>query len=146
MIEVYEKKQGNMVAVMEVSKEETSQYGIIDPESQTGNVIKIKGMVEKPTSQKAPSQWAVIGRYILQSDIFQELENLKTGAGGEIQLTDAMSKLLKRSDFYGVEFDGRRFDCGSKQGLLAANMTCALERPDMRTAALKTMKELIEKS
>jgi UTP--glucose-1-phosphate uridylyltransferase len=146
MMEVYEKKQGNIVAVMEVSKEETSQYGIIDPESQTGNVFKIKGVIEKPDPRKAPSQWAVIGRYILQSDIFHELENLKTGAGGEVQLTDAMSKLLKRSDFYGVNFEGRRFDCGTKQGLLAANMASALERPDMREGALKAMKKLIEEA
>ena len=146
MMEVYEKKQGNIVAVMEVSKEETSQYGIIDPESQVGNVFKIKGVIEKPDPRKAPSQWAVIGRYILQSDIFHELENLKTGAGGEVQLTDAMSKLLKRSDFYGVNFEGRRFDCGTKQGLLAANMASALERPDMRDGALKAMKKLIEEA
>ena len=146
MMEVYEKKQGNIVAVMEISKEETSQYGIIDPESQTGNVFKIKGVVEKPDPRQAPSQWAVIGRYILQSDIFHELENLKTGAGGEVQLTDAMSKLLKKSDFYGVDFEGHRFDCGTKQGLLAANMASALERPDMREGALKTMRKLIEEA
>ncbi len=143
MMQVYEKKQGNIVAVMEVSKEETSQYGIIDPESQEGSVFKIKGVVEKPDPRKAPSQWAVIGRYILQSDIFHEVENLKTGAGGEIQLTDAMSKLLKRSDFYGVNFEGRRFDCGTKQGFLAANMASALERPDMREGALTAMRKLI---
>lgn len=146
MMEVYQKKQGNIVAVMEVSKEETSQYGIIAPESQSGNVFKIKGVVEKPDSQKAPSHWAVIGRYILQPDIFPELENLKMGAGGEVQLTDAMSKLLKRSDFYGVDFEGRRFDCGTKQGFLAANMASALERPDMREGALKTMRKLIEEA
>ncbi len=146
MMEVYEKKQGNIVAVMEVSKEETSHYGIIDPESQAGNVFKIKGVVEKPDPQKAPSQWAVIGRYILQSEIFHELENLKTGAGDEVQLTDAMSKLLKQSNFYGVSFEGRRFDCGTKQGLLAANMASALERPDMREGALTAMKKLIEEA
>lgn len=139
MIEEYQ-PGSNMVAIMKVSPEDISKYGAVDINQGTGRVHKLKGLVEKPPIDKAPSNYAIIGRYILQPDIFPILERKTTGAGGEIQLTDAMSTLLLNNSFYGLEFEGKRFDCGSKVGLLEASIYYAIERSDMRD----TVKDIIK--
>lgn len=103
-----------------------SRYGIVKPESDDGKIVKICDMVEKPSQEVAPSNIAVVGRYILQPDIFDELERTEKGSGGEIQLTDAMKALLPHHDFYGCRFNGKRFDCGSPLGFLKANVALGL--------------------
>lgn len=139
MVEAHEKTGGNIVAVEEVAREHTSRYGILDPGSEDGPLVEVKGLVEKPKPDDAPSRLGVIGRYILTPDVFAHLDRQETGAGGEIQLTDAMAKLIDRQAFHGLRFTGRRFDCGSKLGYLEATMACALERDDLRGG----MQELI---
>ncbi|MFV2093469.1 MAG: UTP--glucose-1-phosphate uridylyltransferase GalU, partial [Hyphomicrobiales bacterium] len=129
MMQVYARLGGNIVAVEEVPADETHNYGIVEVGEELGDgAFTIKGMVEKPAAGKAPSNLMIMGRYILQPEIFALLENQKTGAGGEVQITDAMIALMKRQPFYGVRFNGRTFDCGSKLGFLLANVTLALQR------------------
>ena len=127
-----EKGGGNMLAVMEVPKAHTSRYGILSPGKESGKLIEINGLVEKPAPEAAPSNLAVIGRYILEPGIFDLLENQSRGAGNEIQLTDALSSLLGGDPFYGLKFDGTRYDCGDKIGFLEANIAFALNRDDMK--------------
>ena len=122
---------GNILATMEVPHEHTSRYGIVKPGFDDGRKVEIKGLVEKPDPRDAPSNLAVIGRYILEPSVFGLLENQARGAGNEIQLTDALSSLLNTSPFYGLRFDGQRFDCGDKIGFLQANIAFALQRSDM---------------
>ncbi|MEH6494784.1 MAG: UTP--glucose-1-phosphate uridylyltransferase GalU [Pseudomonas marincola] len=122
---------GNILAAMEVPHEHTSRYGIVKPGFDDGKKVEIKDLVEKPDPQDAPSDLAVIGRYILEPAVFGLLENQARGAGNEIQLTDALSSLLNTSPFYGLRFDGTRFDCGDKIGFLQANIAFALQRSDM---------------
>ncbi|OUR76443.1 UTP--glucose-1-phosphate uridylyltransferase [Alphaproteobacteria bacterium 46_93_T64] len=122
---------GNILATMEVPNEHTSRYGIVKPGFDDGSRVEIKDLVEKPDPKNAPSNLAVIGRYILEPTVFDLLENQARGAGNEIQLTDALSSLLKTSPFYGLRFDGTRFDCGDKIGFLKANIAFALNRSDM---------------
>ncbi len=131
MIEAHKTTGGNMVAVMDVSREHTSRYGIVDPESDNGRLVGVKGMIEKPRPANAPSTLAVIGRYILQPEVFFNLNRQERGAGGEIQLTDALADLIGIMPFHGYRFEGRRFDCGDKVGFLEANIAFALERPDL---------------
>ncbi|GBD41456.1 UTP--glucose-1-phosphate uridylyltransferase [bacterium HR39] len=121
----------NVVAVEEVPSEHTSRYGILDPAEDDGRRVRVRAFVEKPKPEEAPSRLAVIGRYILSPRIFSILEDLPPGAGGEIQLTDAMTRLLEHEPFYGVRFEGRRFDCGDRVGYLEANLALAMERPDI---------------
>lgn len=123
---------GNMTAVMDVPKEKTSSYGILDIESEEGRLVKAKGLVEKPSPDKAPSTLSIIGRYILDSSIFEVLGQHKIGSGGEIQLTDAMASMISHTPFHGYRFEGTRYDCGSKIGFLEANIAYALARDDMR--------------
>ncbi len=131
MIDLYNKTNSCVVAVDEVPQKLTSNYGIITPEGEIqGNSTKVIGMVEKPAPKDAPSNLAIVGRYILKPEIFIHLSKHQTGAGGEIQLTDAMVKLMKEQDFYGLKFDGQRFDCGSKLGFLEANVAYACNRAD----------------
>jgi UTP--glucose-1-phosphate uridylyltransferase len=129
MMDAYHNLGGNIIAVAEVPKKETSKYGILDPDgSVKGTVIKAKGMVEKPEPAKAPSNLSLTGRYILQPDIFDYLDKgRKHHKGGEIQLTNAMAKMLRYSPYYGYKFKGERFDCGSQVGFLEANIAYALE-------------------
>lgn len=136
MANIYHKRGGNVIALAETKREETRKYGIIDPESEDAEVIKIKGMVEKPKPEEAPSTLSITGRYILQPEIFDFLAQGKRGSGGEIQLTDAMAAMLPTSPFYGMRFKGKRFDCGNKLGFLEANIAYALEEEDMRDAVL----------
>jgi UTP--glucose-1-phosphate uridylyltransferase len=132
MHDAYKEVGGNIIAVAEVPKEDTKKYGILDPQSENGRLIKAKGMVEKPDPKDAPSNLSLTGRYILQPEIFEYLENGQMAKDGEIQLTDAMAKMLDSSPFYGFKFEGRRFDCGNRVGFLEANIAYALEDDQMR--------------
>ncbi|MFN5609296.1 MAG: UTP--glucose-1-phosphate uridylyltransferase GalU [Holosporales bacterium] len=132
MMEAYNKVGGNLVAITEVAPEQTSLYGIIRPTRQQGNLIEADAIVEKPTPRLAPSNKAVIGRYILQPSIFKHLAEKHTGAGGEIQLTDALDKIIREETFHGVQFEGQRFDCGNNLGFLEANIAFALARPGLK--------------
>ncbi|GAB4137960.1 MAG: UTP--glucose-1-phosphate uridylyltransferase GalU [Sphingomonadales bacterium] len=132
MVDAHRQAGGNMVAVMDVPRQHTNRYGILAPGATTGRLTQVRGLVEKPPVDEAPSTLAVIGRYILQADVFNHLSDMEKGAGGEIQLTDAMAKMLGQMPFSGLRFDGERFDCGDKVGFLAANIAFALERDDMR--------------
>jgi UTP--glucose-1-phosphate uridylyltransferase len=127
----YEKHGGNVIAVEEVSPAETHLYGIVHVGAHDGQTIEITGMVEKPKQGTAPSNFIISGRYILQPEIFQILEGVEKGAGGEIQLTDGMIELARSQSFHGVRFDGVTYDCGSRLGFLSANIAFALDRPDL---------------
>lgn len=132
MVEVFAETGGNVVAAMEVPHEKTSSYGILDIKEDMGALVSVRGMVEKPKSD-APSNLAVIGRYILSPQILQNLDRVKAGSGGEIQLTDAIAEEIRNSgNVYGYRFRGQRFDCGSKAGFLQATVSFALARPDLR--------------
>jgi UTP--glucose-1-phosphate uridylyltransferase len=131
MCDTYEAKEGNVVAVMEVPEQHTHRYGIVDPGAVDGAVTEVKGLVEKPRAGTAPSRLAVVGRYILQPEVLDILEARETGAGGEIQLTDAMAKLIGKQPFHAQTFDGARHDCGDKAGFIQANIALSLERPDL---------------
>lgn len=133
MVEAYAETGGNMVAAMEVPPEKASSYGVLDIGNDMGSIVQAKGMVEKPKAGEAPSNLAVIGRYILSPRIMQNLNRNKTGANGEIQLTDAIAEEITTSnDVYGYRFRGQRFDCGSKAGFLQATVTFGLARSDLR--------------
>jgi UTP--glucose-1-phosphate uridylyltransferase len=131
MVEAYDEVGGNLVSVLEVPREEVSSYGVIAPGARNGALTEVKGLVEKPKVAEAPSNLIVSGRYILQAEVMRILEGQEKGAGGEIQLTDAMARMIGHQPFHAVTFDGRRFDCGSKAGFVEATLTLALERPDM---------------
>ena len=131
MLRVYEKYDAPVVGTMQVAGEAISRFGAIDAEEVEAGVYKIKDMVEKPPFAEAPSDLAIIGRYILTPDIFEEIERTGRGAGGEIQITDAMRSLLKRRPFYAVRFEGTRHDAGDKLGFLIATVEFALKRPDL---------------
>lgn len=133
MIEAYEQTGGNMVAAMEVPPEKASAYGVVDIAEDMGAIVQVKGMVEKPPADKAPSNLAVIGRYILTPQVMKNLGSGKQGAGGEIQLTDAIAKEAKKpGQVFGYRFRGQRYDCGSKAGFLQATVAFGLSRPDLR--------------
>ena len=133
MMEAYNETGGSMVAAMEVEPTRTSSYGILDTSREDGNLVKLRGMVEKPAPEDAPSNLAVIGRYILTPRVLQNLNALEPGAGGEIQLTDAIAQEIRESrDVYGCRFRGERFDCGSKAGFLQATLAFGLAREDLR--------------
>ncbi|MCW8836562.1 MAG: UTP--glucose-1-phosphate uridylyltransferase GalU [Rhodospirillales bacterium] len=131
MVQAYETLGGNVVAVEDVPREHTNRYGILDIGEEKGRMVEAKGLVEKPDPADAPSTLSIIGRYILQPEVFAELEKHEKGAGDEIQLTDAMARTIGKVPFHGYRFDGRRFDCGSRVGFLEANVAFALEREDM---------------
>lgn len=126
MIDIYNMRGGNMVATKDVPREETSKYGILDTEADNGKVVSIKGLVEKPKPESAPSTLCIVGRYILQPEVFDYLDAFETGAGGEIQLTDSMAKLIGQQPFHGVRFDGGHYDCGSRLGFIEANIAYGL--------------------
>lgn len=131
MVEAYEKVGGNLISVLEVPMETVSSYGVIDPGEVNGALTQVKGLVEKPAVDKAPSNKIVSGRYILQPEVMRVLENQGKGAGGEIQLTDAMARMIGTQPFHAVTFDGNRYDCGSKLGFVEATLALAMEREDM---------------
>ena len=132
MMEVYAEVKGNVVAIEEVPMEKVNRYGVLDIESEDGVIVKAKGLVEKPSPKVAPSNLSIIGRYILQPDVFRKLDNQEKGAGNEVQLTDAIAETLNDIPFHGFKFAGKRFDCGSRLGYLEANLAYALERPSMK--------------
>ena len=133
MVDAYAQTGGNMVAAMEVSPERTSSYGVLDVAEDMGSIVRVKGMVEKPNAEDAPSNLAVIGRYILSPKVLTNLNRMKQGAGGEIQLTDAINEETKGdSNVFGYRFRGQRYDCGSKAGFLQATVAFGLARPDLR--------------
>jgi UTP--glucose-1-phosphate uridylyltransferase len=142
MVQAYSNTGGCMLAVREVPLEETRRYGIIDPTEEQGGLIGVKGIVEKPQPHLAPSRMAVIGRYILPPQVFDELERHERGAGGEIQLTDALARLVGQQPFHGFRFEGQRFDCGDKVGFLQANVVVGLSRPDTAGPLREILKSL----
>jgi UTP--glucose-1-phosphate uridylyltransferase len=146
MIDAYNRVGGNIVAVMDVPREQTRKYGILDvadDDKREGALVAIKGLVEKPAPERAPSTLSIIGRYILQPEIFEYLRKGERGAGGEIQLTDAMARMIGQGPFHGYRFRGTRYDCGDKAGYIAANLAFALERPDLAPAVRAHAKRLL---
>ena len=134
MVEAYDRVGGNLVAALEVPDSETHKYGVIDPGASDGRLTEIRGMVEKPAPGTAPSNLMLPGRYILQPEIMRALDAQETGAGGEIQLTDAMAKVIGTQPFHAYRFDGQRYDCGSAAGFVIANVAVALQRDDVSPA------------
>ncbi|RGP42025.1 UTP--glucose-1-phosphate uridylyltransferase [Altererythrobacter insulae] len=131
MVDAYNQTGGNLISVLEVPHEEVSSYGVIDPGKEDGALTEVKGLVEKPPVDEAPSNKIISGRYILQPEVMRTLENQEKGAGGEIQLTDAMARMIGDQPFHAVTFEGKRYDCGSKTGFVEATLALALEREDM---------------
>jgi UTP--glucose-1-phosphate uridylyltransferase len=136
-------EKSNLIAVEAVPDHLTHQYGICGVGKRTGKMFEVDGMVEKPARGTAPSNLSITGRYVLQPEIFQILETQERGAGGEIQLTDAMIGLARTQKFYGVEFEGERHDCGSKAGFLRANIAYGLKRPELREGLIAEMKKYL---
>jgi UTP--glucose-1-phosphate uridylyltransferase len=145
MIDAYNaaEQDANVIAVEEVPMDRISAYGVVGVGQTKGKTFAITDMVEKPPREKAPSNLIITGRYILQPEIFDLLATQTGGAGGEIQITDSMIKLAKTQPFYGLKFEGKSFDCGSKIGFLAANVAYALERPDIAPAFREEIKKLL---
>jgi UTP--glucose-1-phosphate uridylyltransferase len=131
LAEAYYQTGGSVVAVTEVPKEHTNRYGILKTGADDGRLVEVQGLVEKPKPEEAPSNLSIIGRYILTPDVMQHLSKLEKGAGGEVQLTDAMAKTIGHVPFHGLRYEGRRFDCGNKVGFLEAQIAFSLERPDL---------------
>ena len=143
-IGAYNKVGGNIVVVEQVPDSETHKYGIVTPKSQNGRLIEMSGMVEKPPQGTAPSNLSVLGRYILQPEIFEVLSSKERGQGGEIQLTDAMAKLMQTQAFHAFDYEGASYDCGDKIGWLKANVALALKRPDLGEAARAALAPLFK--
>jgi UTP--glucose-1-phosphate uridylyltransferase len=145
MIDAYRStgESANVIAVEEVPMDRVHSYGVVGVGETRGKTFSITEMVEKPSPEKAPSNLIITGRYILQPEIFKILENQEGGAGGEIQITDAMIKLAKVQPFYGLKFEGRSFDCGSKIGFLSANVAYALQRDDIAPAFRREIEQLL---
>jgi UTP--glucose-1-phosphate uridylyltransferase len=131
MVAEYNRVGGNLLSVLEVPRDQVSSYGVIDPGAAQGKLTEVRGLVEKPVVEAAPSNLIISGRYILQPEVMRVLAAQEKGAGGEIQLTDAMAQMIGSQPFNAVTFDGARYDCGSKIGYLEANLAVALARPDM---------------
>ena len=144
MMDMYYEVGGNMLAVREVEPTMASRYGILDVEHDDGRMAKARGMVEKPKPGAAPSNLSVVGRYILQPEIFGYLDRHEIGAGGEIQLTDALVEVAQQQPLHGIRFEGQRFDCGSKVGFVAANVAFALEHPDMAERMRVEIRQVLE--
>lgn len=134
MVDAYHRTGGNVICAQEVPEEQTHLYGVITPGAREGALTEVRGLVEKPPQGTAPSNLSVIGRYILQPEVMRVLEGQGKGAGGEIQLTDAMARMIGDQPFHGLTFAGRRFDCGDKAGFIQANIALALAREDIGPA------------
>ncbi|GAA6165628.1 UTP--glucose-1-phosphate uridylyltransferase GalU [Pelagimonas sp. KU-00592-HH] len=144
MVEAYEETGGSMVAAMEVPPEKASAYGVLDVKEDMGSLVSVKGMVEKPKQEEAPSNLAVIGRYILSPHVLRNLNKQEAGAGGEIQLTDAIAKEIEHeNNVFGYRFRGQRFDCGSKAGFLQATVAFAMAREELRDELSEYLHELV---
>lgn len=145
MVAVHDKTGGSVVAVSEVPNREISRYGSIIPDGEIRDgTVKLKGMVEKPKPEEAPSNFAIVGRYILDRRIFDYLDKGEKGAGGEIQLTDAMAKMAAKEPYFAMNYTGKRFDCGNKLGFLEANLAFALERDDLKDGTAQLLKKYAE--
>ena len=142
MVEAYDRVGGNLVAALEVPDSETHKYGVIDPGASDGRLTEIRGMVEKPAPGTAPSNLMLPGRYILQPDVMRALDAQETGAGGEIQLTDAIQALMDEQTVYGYAFEGQRYDAGTTMGWLKASVELALQRPDLAGEFRDYLREL----
>jgi UTP--glucose-1-phosphate uridylyltransferase len=145
MVAIHEETAGNVVALMEVAREDTARYGVISPGEDDGHAVEILDLVEKPDPADAPSNLAIVGRYILQPEIMDYLGVGTRGAGGEIQLTDSMVKLIGSDPFTGVRITGTRFDCGTKLGFLEANVAYALQRDDMGDDVRDRLRALLDR-
>lgn len=145
MVDTYNQVGGNLVAVMDVPREQTASYGILDIKSDDGKLVDIKGLVEKPKPETAPSTLSIIGRYILQPQVFTHLAAFEKGAGGEIQLTDAMARLIGKQPFHGLRYDGTRYDCGSRAGFIEANIAYCLHDPEIGDKVREIIKKFSEK-
>ncbi len=144
MVDAYNEVGGNLISVLEVPEEEVSSYGVIAPGVRISDKLtEVTGLVEKPRREDAPSNLIISGRYILQPEVMRTLESQEKGAGGEIQLTDAMARMIGEQPFHAVTFGGRRFDCGSKTGFVEATLALALERPDMADEVRAIMQRLL---
>ncbi|CAM3978166.1 UTP--glucose-1-phosphate uridylyltransferase GalU [Novosphingobium lubricantis] len=147
MVEAYNELGGNLISVLEVPEEDVSSYGVIAPGARVSDTLtEVLGLVEKPRREDAPSNLIISGRYILQPEVMRTLETQKTGAGGEVQLTDAMARMIGAQPFHAVKFAGQRFDCGSKTGFVEATLTLALERPDMADEVRAIMQRLLQQT
>jgi len=145
MVEAYEDGGGKMVAAMEVPPEKASAYGVLDVANDMGSMVDVKGMVEKPAQGEAPSNLAVIGRYILSPNVLSNLNKMKSGSGGEIQLTDAIADEIKQENkVYGYRFRGQRFDCGSKSGFLQATVAFGLARDELRDDLSAYIRDIVQ--
>ncbi len=140
LADVYETTGGNVVAVVDVPREQTGRYGILKIGADDGHLVEVKGLVEKPAPADAPSTLSIIGRYILMPEVITHLEKMERGAGNEVQLTDGMAKLIGHQPFHGVRYEGKRFDCGDKIGYLEAQIAFALRRPELAGAVRAFLK------
>lgn len=145
LIDVHKETGGNVVAVEEVPAEQTDRYGVLDVASDDGRLAEVCGLVEKPKPADAPSRLAIIGRYVLMPELFKHLSLFERGAGGEIQLTDAMAKMIGNTPFHGLRFEGQRFDCGDKIGFFEANVAFALERAELRDDIADVLKQYVDR-
>jgi len=145
MVKKFDRLRASIAAIMEIEKDQTDKYGILKATQIEDDIVKIDDMIEKPKPENAPSNLAIVGRYILTPRIFYHLERGKKGANGEIQLTDAMKALLNEQPIFGYQFKGKRFDCGDKVGFQMANLAFALERPDMRDKLINFIREIEKK-
>ena len=134
LADAYRQTGGNVVAVVDVPREHTNRYGILKTGADDGRLVVVRGLVEKPAPREAPSTLSIIGRYVLMPEVIGHLEKMERGAGGEIQLTDGMAKLIGHQPFHGLRYEGKRFDCGNKIGYLEAQIAFALKRPDLADA------------
>ncbi len=134
LADAYEQTGGNIVAVTEVPREQTNKYGILDIANDDGRMVEVRGLVEKPDPADAPSNLSIIGRYVLMPEVVEHLARMDRGAGNEVQLTDAMAKMIGNQPFHGLRYEGERFDCGDKVGFLEAQIAFALQRPDLSAA------------
>ena len=140
LIDAHGRTSGSVISVEEVPREHTQRYGILVPGADDGRLVEVRGMVEKPRPEEAPSTLSVIGRYVLVPEVFRHLDRQERGAGGEIQLTDAIARTIGEAPVHGLRFEGRRYDCGSKLGYLEAQIACALEREDLRAGVQGLLK------
>jgi UTP--glucose-1-phosphate uridylyltransferase len=140
LADVYRETGGNVVAVVEVPREQTNKYGILAVGSDDGRLVEVKGLVEKPKPEDAPSNLSIIGRYVLLPEVIGHLARMERGAGNEVQLTDGMARMIGNTPFHGLRYEGRRFDCGDKIGFLEAQIAFALQRPEMADAVRAFLK------
>ena len=146
LADVYRDTGGNVVAVTEVPREQTNRYGILDIAYDDGRLVEVSGLVEKPKPEVAPSNLSIIGRYVLMPQVLDYLSRMERGAGNEVQLTDAMAKLIGQVPFHGLRYEGRRFDCGDKVGFLEAQLAFALKRPDLAPAVRAFLRRYLDEA